>query len=263
MNNYNTAIEQYGEAADSGDAAARRKLGKVLLAEGLRYMMESIRAGEMGAAEELEELLENGQDNLFAIRHGRSSADDVVSTTEMQVGSTLLMGHVPGRDNPIEWQVLDILDNKALMLSKYVLEYRPFHERWGIVTWENSSIRKYLNTEFLEDAFSEQDRHRIEKCMVEADENPMCNTDPGNDTKDKVFLLSVLEAQKYMPVNQSRRCTYVFGDKKRNARCSWWWLRSPGFNEANAASVGDDGSFQYSYVRDVRGGIRPAVWLKL
>ena len=263
MKNYSIAIERYGEAADSGDAAAQRKLGKVLLAEGLRYMMESIQAGELDAVEELEELLEGGQDTLFAIRHSQSTDGQTTDTSDMQVGATVCMGHVPGRDNPIEWQVLDIQENKALMLSKYVLEYRPFHERWGIVTWENSSIRKYLNTEFLEDAFSEQDRHRIEKSKVKADENPMCNTDPGNDTKDKIFLLSVLEAQKYMPVNQGRRCTYVFGDKTRNARCSWWWLRSPGFNEANAASAGDDGSFQYSYVRDVRGGIRPAIWLKL
>ena len=148
-------------------------------------------------------------------------------------------------------------------MSKYVREYRPFHDRWGLVTWESSSLRRYLNKEFLESAFSEQERHSLVKALVRADENPMCNTDPGNDTKDKVFLLSVVEAQKYFNVNHNRKCSYYLGRREQNPRSSWWWLRSPGFNDANAASVGEDGSFQYSYVRDVRGGIRPAIWLKL
>lgn len=263
MEDYSTVIERYGEAAKRGDAAAMSALGQVLLAEGISYLTSSARYGNNGALDILEELLSNGHDRLQAAKHSISQQSGIISSAEMAVGNIVKLGRMPLREESIEWQILDIQDDRVLLLSKYVLEYRPFLERWGLGTWESSSLRKYLNGEFLQEVFSQEERHCLLKSLVKADENPMCNTDPGNDTKDIVFLLSVVEAQKYFPANYNRKCMHHMGGRKPNARTSWWWLRSPGFNEANAASVGDDGSFQYSYVQDVRGGVRPAVWLKL
>ena len=262
MEDYSTAIEKYGEAAQRGDAAAMSSLGQALLAEGINYLTSSARYGNHEALDILDDLLANGHSRLQAAK-GSSQEAGIADFSQLAVGDVVKFGHMPLRDEPIEWQILELKDDKALLLSKYVLEYRPFLERWGLGAWGSSSLRKYLNGEFLEKVFSQKERHCLLKSLVTADENPMCNTDPGNDTKDTVFLLSVVEAQKYFPVNFNRKCNYHMGAKKSNARTSWWWLRSPGFNEANAASVGDDGSFQYSYVQDVRGGVRPAVWLKL
>ena len=263
MEDYGKAIELYGQAAKSGDASAMASLGQVLLTEGINYLTGSARHGQMESLDILEDLLEQGCFRLQAAREGMAKASHSSSASEIKAGNIVKMGHIPVREEPIEWQVLEVFDNKALLLSKYVLEYRPFHDRWGLVTWENSSLRKYLNSEFLDTVFTEQERHSLVKSLVKAEENPMCNTDPGNDTKDKVFLLSAVEAQKYFAVNHNRKCPFHMNNREQNPRSSWWWLRSPGFNEANAASVGEDGSFQYSYVRDVRGGIRPAIWLKM
>lgn len=263
MEDYTTAIEAYGAAAKRGDAAAMASLGQVLLTEGISYLTGSARYGNQEALDILEDLLAHGQSRLLAAREIAGKAGKSLEQPAVEVGSIIKLGHIPAGEEPMEWQVLEVKEDRALLLSKYVMEYRPFHDRWGLVTWENSSLRRYLNKEFLETAFSEQERHSLVKALVRADENPMCNTDPGNDTKDKVFLLSVVEAQKYFNVNHNRKCSYYLGRREQNPRSSWWWLRSPGFNEANAASVGEDGSFQYSYVRDVRGGIRPAIWLKM
>lgn len=263
MEDFTTAIEEYGAAAKRGDAAAMASLGQVLLAEGINYLTGSVRYGNIEALDILEDLLAHGQSRLAAARENAEKAGNSLDTFPVEVGSIIKLGHIPVREESMEWQVLEVKEDRALLLSKYVMEYRPFHDRWGLVTWESSSLRRYLNKEFLETVFNEQERHALVKALVRADENPMCNTDPGNDTKDKVFLLSVVEAQKYFTVNHNRKCPHYLGSKEQNPRSSWWWLRSPGFNEANAASVGEDGSFQYSYVRDVRGGIRPAIWLKM
>ena len=256
MEDYTTAIEAYGSAAKRGDAAAMASLGQVLLTEGISYLTGSARYGNQEALDILEDLLAHGQSRLLAARENAGKAGKSLEQSAVEVGSIIKLGHIPAGEEPMEWQVLEVKEDRAQV-------GRPFHDRWGLVTWESSSLRRYLNKEFLESAFSEQERHSLVKALVRADENPMCNTDPGNDTKDKVFLLSVVEAQKYFIVNHNRKCSYYLGRREQNPRSSWWWLRSPGFNEANAASVGEDGSFQYSYVRDVRGGIRPAVWWKM
>lgn len=43
----------------------------------------------------------------------------------------------------------------------------------------------------------------------------------------------------------------------------WWWLRSPGFNQHNAAFIFDEGSPYYSDVDNGFFIVRPAFWLDL
>lgn len=47
------------------------------------------------------------------------------------------------------------------------------------------------------------------------------------------------------------------------ASASWWWLRSPGHEQYDAACVGADGSLYYHDVRDSSGAVRPAIWVDL
>ena len=263
MKNYQTALERYREAAENGDLAASRKLGKVLLEEGLRYMEAAALNGDGEALEILSAVLDSANKLLYKgqKQEGRSLLAET-DFSQVQAGDVVLFGRHIRKDEPMAWKVLDVKEGRVLLLSEDILEYRAFHDKWGLVTWESASIRKYLNGDFLARAFSDKERFIIATTKVEAHENPMCNTDPGRDTRDKVFLLSAVEAERYFPVNLDRRCFYCFADRKAGARPSWWWLRSPGFNEANAASVWEDGTFAYSYVRDVRGGIRPALWVE-
>ena len=263
MKNYQTALERYREAAEDGDMAAGRKLGKVLLEEGLRYLEAAALSGDAEALEILSGALASANKLLY--KGQKQDGRELPSETDfsrVHIGDVVFFGRHVSKDEPISWQVLAVQEGRVLLLSKDILEYRAFHEKWGLVTWESASIRKYLNGDFLARAFSDKERFIIATTKVEAHENPMCNTDPGRDTRDKVFLLSAVEAEKYFPVNLDRRCFYCFADRKAGARAGWWWLRSPGFNEANAASVWEDGTFSYSYSRDVRGGIRPALWVE-
>ena len=98
------------------------------------------------------------------------------------------------------------------------------------------------------------------------------NITGGSTTKDKVFLLSYAEAKMYFGLNENsntKSCIQptayaiaqgVFVD---GASASWWWLRSPGHEQYDAARVGADGSLYYHDVRDSSGAVRPAIWVDL
>ena len=61
----------------------------------------------------------------------------------------------------IEWLVLAIVDQKALLVSKYGLDTKPFNEIRKEITWENSTIRNWLNNEFYNNAFSSSEKNKI------------------------------------------------------------------------------------------------------
>ena len=65
-------------------------------------------------------------------------------------------------------------------------------------------MRKWLNDEFFETAFSAEEQGRIPTTLVTAEDNAEYGTEAGNDTTDKVFLLSVSEVETYFPSNESQ-----------------------------------------------------------
>ena len=106
----------------------------------------------------------------------------------------------------IEWLVLAKNGNKTLVISKYALDAQ-FYSTEATATWETSSLRTWANDTFLKGAFSADEQQQILSANVSADENPEWIVDPGNATIDKVFLLSIEEAEEYFATNESRRCS--------------------------------------------------------
>lgn len=176
----------------------------------------------------------------------------------------------------IEWLVLAKENNRVLVISDKALDCQPYNSSDTRVTWETRSLRTWLNTDFVNDAFSDGEKAMIPTVTVSADKNPQYDTDPGNATKDKVFLLSIVEAEKYFTSDEARKCvpteyaisngaytsdSYTKGGK---ATC-WWWLRSPGFSQVTAASVDFVGSVdRYGYtVNSDYYSVRPALWISI
>ena len=172
---------------------------------------------------------------------------------------------------PIEWIILDIQDGKALLVSLFALDCKRYNEEYTSVTWESCSLRKWLNETFVDNAFNTVEQKMIQSTNVTADRNPEYNTDPGNNTNDKVFLLSINEANKYFTSIEDKACeptdyAVAQGAYKAisNGNC-WWWLRSPGRNSYNTAYVYCDGDIYYrgSDVGDSDNAVRPALWIDL
>ncbi|MBQ7348014.1 MAG: TIR domain-containing protein [Clostridia bacterium] len=189
-----------------------------------------------------------------------------------KVGDCILFGSYEqdnntqnGREN-IEWLVLETKDNKVLVVSKYALDRQPYNEHNAKITWETCTLRKWLNNEFINTAFSDSEKTAILTVTVSADKNTVGTSDPGNATQDKVFLLSITEANKYFSSDSDRKCDVTTYAEARETYSSdgMWWLRSPGEIQYVASTVYNSGSVnKFGKYADDSLAIRPALWIDL
>lgn len=170
----------------------------------------------------------------------------------------------------IQWLVLAVQDQKALVVSRYALECRPFDSSNTNVTWENSTIRQWLNGSFYEGAFSELEKSQILTETVSVDQYGVYTKNPGNATQDKVFLLSVSEVEMYFSTVSDRTCkptehAATNGAWRNSEGFGWWWLRSPGYDLDDVFCVYSHGGIDENGdgATDTTGGIRPAMWIDL
>ncbi len=210
----------------------------------------------------------------------------------VKAGDVVSFGHYEQDNNSengeeaIEWIVLDVdeRNNKALLLSKYGLDTKPYNTKLMSITWEKCTLRGWLNDMFLNSAFTAKEQAVILTTRVDNSVSQGYsgwNTKGGNDTWDRLFLLSYAEANRYLGV--------TYGDaSKSGARVAptayalaqgahtsgidqtadgepavWWWLRSPGRSLSSAARVGSGGSLDYNYINRSVNVVRPALWINL
>ena len=195
------------------------------------------------------------------------------TAAEIEVGDTLLLGSTLQESlhggpvygtAPIEWTVLARENDRVLLITKQAVCYKPY----GGSNWANSSLRSYLNEEFYEYAFTEEEKSVIIPVTVPADQNPMYDSDQGDATTDRVFILSIEEAKAYLPTIGSRCCTataYVNGEgafRGVNGNCNWL-LRTRGIYSSDTTSVFSFGAIDYfgRYIYDESFAIRPALWI--
>ena len=204
-----------------------------------------------------------------------SSSQKKDNNPDYKIGETIEFGNYPqdkdGTEKPIEWIVMKNEGNQVLLLSKYVLDAKPYNnEEWGDVTWETSDIRQWLNNEFYTTAFNKAEKAKIQTSLTKNEDNSKYGTSGGNDTEDKVFLLSEKEAETLFS-NDDERIAKVTGYAEKSGvyvneeKVAWWWLRSPGDDGCSAAVVGSDG-WVYgdgSIVSGAYDGVRPALHLNI
>lgn len=185
-----------------------------------------------------------------------------------------------------EWRILDIQNDRALIITEDIIEQRPFHDAYKDITWADCSLRKYLNSEFY-DRFSSADTDRIIPVIYKNPDNQWYGTKGGADTKDSIFLLDLYEACRYFGDSTSKLYNrginqrYWFERKDENnikriasykGQATWWWLRSMGRVSVKAVYIHGDGNIGIQgnnilkgNIGDGRciGGVRPALWLDI
>ena len=155
----------------------------------------------------------------------------------------------------ISWTVLavDTENKKALLVSAQALDVKPFNSTSASVTWENCSLRTWLNGDFLGTAFSEGAQAQIVETALET----------GSSTTDKIFVLSKDEYDTY----SAGACTATAYAEAKNSNIvyksggnCYWWLRTLGSLSNSAEFVDIDGVVDV-YGEDVSRGeiaVRPA-----
>ena len=170
------------------------------------------------------------------------------------VGDYVKFGRYPqtdeGEGRSVEWRVLAIENNRVLVISRYGLDARPFDPDSN--DWSESEIRKWLNGEFYNSTFSDEEKARIKSF-----------------NQDNVFLLSEKEAERYFANRDARKCKPTSYAKAKGAwkidDYCWWWLRSPYPNfskfvySVNFGGVIDDNFL----VNNKSLCARPALWVSL
>ena len=201
----------------------------------------------------------NGTNSNTEPDNGEETKDDT------KTYSTVTFGVWNGE--PIVWMVLDEQDGEKLLVSKEVLFEKEYNDEYIDVTWETSTLRSYLNGSFISEAGL--DESKIVSKVISNSDNPDYKTAGGNDTIDKVFILSIDEANKYFSNESDRISLYTGYDALEKGNVTdipqSYWLRSPGFSSSSASWVDLGGYIRTdgNYVNDDFIGVRPALWIKL
>ena len=167
---------------------------------------------------------------------------------------------------PIKWRVIKCENGEALLLSDIVLDKQKYNKRLKKVTWEKSTLRKWLNKKFMNRAFSSSEQEAIRTTKVINEDNYYYKTDGGNDTLDKIYLLSLSETdeEKEYGFTDSYGMTIKYSNYDDLDDYQYWWLRTPGEKNISAAAVD---MFGEAYVgggeSDMELGIRPVLHLNL
>lgn len=189
---------------------------------------------------------------------------------------------------PLKWRVLDA--STGLVVCDSVIDSQAYNnyflnsngEYYGdsgknryASNWENSSLKKWLNEDFYNTAFSKLQQDRIQK-LTRENKSTYSSKYDSNPTSDKITLLSYWDALNTSYGFSSSHNTDDTARQRKGtdyAKCqglivstsssysgnSWWWLRSPG--KSNYASVVDhDGWANYiHFVFITSNGVIPAL----
>jgi len=193
-------------------------------------------------------------------------------------GNSLFLGSYPqgacGEVFPIEWKVLAVEDDRVLVISRYVLDMKPFHTENDTTRWEDCSLRIWLNGEFMSAAFDTEELNAI--CDPEPVEDPSGEflweafglETATSGIGDRVFLLSTDDISLYYHAADGLFCSgasaqgteYVAVDREEKP-C--WWLRSSMSSYSMAHIISPADSIGVSLIDGGNeNGVRPAMWLR-
>lgn len=192
----------------------------------------------------------------------------------------------------IEWRVLKVGADKALLVSKYCLEGRQYdydtQKSCYSYSWRDSSLREWLNDAFFYTAFSEEEQKAISLTHIDNSKSQGGKKTQYKmddyDTEDKVFLLSGAEIESYLNFGPGSSCkptSHALSsglklDPNSQKNCIWWARGivegniSPDYqvldNSFDSSSICaqvavGSGLFKTS-IFEIRG-VRPALWVSI
>ena len=170
---------------------------------------------------------------------------------DFRVGNTVTFGALQGK--PLRWRVAEVRGKMRMLIAEDIMLEQPYNALRVDVSWQTRTLRNWLNHDFLQEAFTPEQRLLPIATRRTNEPNEQFYTNAGLPTMDRVFILSKRELDSYLPDEADRICG------------KWWWLRTPGDNLLAVEAVDADGSV---YLHGIKvnypsGGVRPAMWVLL
>lgn len=181
----------------------------------------------------------------------------------------------------VEWLVLDVQEDRALLISKYLLDSEPYNTTDDHVTWETCTLRKWLNDEFINTAFSDMEKAQIPTVTL-SDDDFNNSMDMGNATQDRIFLLNPSDANRYFGSDDERKCNATYYAINRydhnnptintdgsidTGLSNEWWLRTfpdPEYYDGEyVTNKGWKNIINDTLILTFDKFIRPAMWVDL
>ena len=91
----------------------------------------------------------------------KGSESSIIENNTIVFGRYEQDGNLENGPEPLEWIVLGKEENRALLLSKYVLDYRQIHSIKEEFDWEQAEIREWLNNVFFDKAFKNSEKRKM------------------------------------------------------------------------------------------------------
>ena len=215
-----------------------------------------------------------GAKKIVNKNRGTSMAPVITPKQEVVFGRYEQDNNTENGAEDIVWYVLDVQGDKALIVSRDVLDFKQYAEsiKPYDIPWEDSELRSWLNGSFYSSAFNDSERAAIYSTTLKNDPNPVYGTDGGAATTDNVFILSTAEAQRYFANDAQRRSCATAKARASSGdsalyhddfKSSYWWLRNPGLFGYAAMFTHYNGAPVYDGMAGANtiGGVRPAMWV--
>lgn len=191
--------------------------------------------------------------------------------SKYKIGSVHKIGFYPTRKDEMLWTVIDKTEDKALVICNNIIDCRKFNDSYkDTATWDNCSLRSWLNNEFIKNYFMMFESEKIITVYHQVTKNPTYKTSRGEGTYDKIFLLSIDEANTYFPNSDSTKCKVTPYARKNGAYADtsdygYWWLRTTGelINETSYVFYSGGVSTKGYDATGTIFGVRPAMWIKM
>ncbi len=202
---------------------------------------------------------------------------------------------------PIRWRVLDMQENRALLLADRMPDCVPFHSGEEDITWAECTLRSWLNgygaeankpgmdysgSGFIDRAFTAQEQEAILPVLCGNPANRDYGTDSGADTEDRLFILSNEEvfegenaglygfhasrdfddpAKRFTSTLYAKCMGAWWSPVDKYAGNSFWFMRTSGYTARSITSICD---FGFIYSRGTLAtcsdaGVLPAMWIDL
>ena len=162
---------------------------------------------------------------------------------------------------PIKWRVLSVEeDGTALLLADKLLDMQPFDKN-GKIDWEECTLRTWLNSTFLNAAFTEAEQEVIAETELE--------TESAATVTDNIYLLSLEEVSNpeygFHPLIDCESNTRKAEGTDLAVFDNAWWLRTPLKEDVSWVCSIDSYGKNAKYAWNTYGSlwIRPALRLKL